>query len=106
MKKYRVIVVPRAQQDLKAHLDYIKKEFKNPKAAQNVYDDFVKTKKALALTAESIQEQSSEILKQRGLKRINFRNHGYFMLFCIFDGVVRITNIFHDLEDYERKLNE
>jgi len=29
---------------------------------------------------------------------------GYFLLFCIEKSVVYVTNMFHDLEDYENKL--
>ena len=106
MKKYKVIVTPRAQQDIKAYVDYIKNTFKNPQAARSVFEDYVKTRKTLSLMAETIQEQNSELLNRRGLKRINFRNHDYFMLFWIdCNNIVRITNIFHDLEDFESKLD-
>ncbi len=105
MKKYKVIVTPRARQDIKAYVDYIKNTYKNPQAARSVFEDYVKTRKALSLTAGTIREQDSELLKRRGLKRINFRNHSYFMLFWIDNDIVSITNIYHDLEDFESKLD-
>ena len=106
MKKYKVIVTPKAQQDLKEFVDYIKNKYKNPQAAQSLLDDFVKTRKALSMTAGSIKESEIEKLKQAGLKRINFRKHRYFLLFRMDDDAVRITNVFCDLQDYENKLNE
>lgn len=36
--------------------------------------------------------------------RINFLNHKYFMLYRIVDDIVFVDNIFHELQDYENKM--
>lgn len=105
MKKYNVKVTPDAEKDLRAHLVYLNNEKKNPQAVRNVIDDFNETANMLSTVASSIAEPDSEKLKTRGLKRINFKRHNYFLLYYIgADDVVYITNVFHNLEDFEDKL--
>ena len=104
MKKYRVVITPKAQADLKGKLAYIRDRLKNPQAVQSVYNDYKQTRKALEEMAETIREPDSDELRKRKLKRINFRSHNYFMLFRIRDDRVEITNIFHGTEDFENKL--
>lgn len=105
MKKYRVIVSPDAKEDLRRALAYIKKELKNPQAARNVMDDYIATRKTLSNTAASLKEpEPDSICGKRGLKRINFLRHNYFILFKLDGDDAIVTNIFHGTEDYEEKL--
>jgi len=104
MKKYKVKVTPEAKTDLKLYLTYVLKKLKNEQATKSIADDFRATKNELEDVAGSIRDPDSEMLKQRRLKRINLKHHNYFLLFRIKDDVVEVTNMFHDLEDYESKL--
>lgn len=60
--------------------------------------------KKLEIVAGSLRNPDSEILKFRGLKRINFLRHDYFLLYRIEEDQVFVTNIFHSSEDFENKL--
>lgn len=105
MKDYRVIVTPDAEEDLKAYLAYLRDRKMNPQAVKNVLKDFKDTKNHLRNVAASLAEPESLMLKQRGLKRINFIKHNYFLLYYIgSDDIVYITNVFHGLENFESKL--
>lgn len=105
MMKYNVKVTPDAEKDLKAYLTYLYNVKRNPQAVKNVIEDFNETANMLSAVASSIAEPDSEKLKARGLKRINFKRHNYFLLYYIgSDDVVYITNVFHNLEDFENKL--
>lgn len=104
MKKYRVVATKQAQKDLRQKLAYIRNHLKNPQAVQSVYSDYKETRAALAKNAGSIHEPTSEKMKERDLRRINFRKHNYFMLFRVVENRAEITNIFHGSEDYENKL--
>ena len=80
-------------------------------ATTSVYEDTVNllkgldAKQSLSKVASTLAEPDSEKLKARGLRRINFKRHNYFLLYYIgLDDIVYITNIFHGLEDYESKL--
>ena len=83
MKKYKVIVTPDAEHDLKAYLKYLRDIKKNPQAVKNVLNDFRDTIKLLRDVAGSLAEPESEKLVTRSLRRINFKRHNYFMLYYI-----------------------
>ncbi len=105
MKQYKVIVTPDAEEDLRRYVAYLHDVKKNPQAVKNVLEDFRDTKKSLQNVAGRLKEPDSEKLKERGLKRMNFLRHNYFVLFYIGDDdKVYITDVFHGLEDYESKL--
>lgn len=44
-------------------------------------------------------------LRELGYHRINFLSHRYFMLYRIENDTVYVDNIFHELQDYENKMN-
>ena len=104
MKTYRVIILPEAKQDLRRYRDYLLKEKKSSQAAKNLVLDFNETASKLRTVASSLREPDSIELKTRGLKRINFRRHDYFLLYHMEGSVAFVTNMFHSLEDFENKL--
>ena len=104
MREYKYLVAEDAREDLRRHLNYIKRKFKNPQAIKNVRNDFAETVSSLVTAAGAIQEPSSEELKKRGLKRINMKKHDYFLLFRIKDDTAEVMRMFHFLEDFENKL--
>jgi len=106
MKQYIVRNTPLLEKKLDRYINYLKNVKHSRQAAQSLFDDFVETRKNLAKTAEMIRTSDDENLKNRGLKRINFRRHNYFLLFRINGEVVEIISMFHGLEDYSNKLNE
>ena len=73
-------------------------------AAQALFDDYRETRSILANIAGALADPDDEKLKRRGLKRINFLHHNYFMLFKIEKEKVFIVRVFHGLEDYQNKL--
>ena len=95
---------PGFEKKIKERVTYIAKELKNPIAAKAVWEDYKDTRRSLAQNAGIIQEPDNAVLKELKLRRINFRSHNYFLLYRIEDGRAIITDVFHFLEDYERKL--
>ena len=104
MKSYRVRINKDAEEDLRRYTSYVRHKLKNPEAARSIALDFKETAKSLADIAESIRESESEQLLCRGLKRINFRRHNYFLLFKLDIDTVFVTNMFHFSEDFENNL--
>ena len=104
MKTYKVVITPDAEENLKRYLRYLKNVKMNPYAAKSVMEDYITTKKQLSTVAGAIREPDSEKLLERDLKRLNFLNHDYFILYKLKDDKAIITNIFHALEDHENKL--
>ena len=104
MKSLKVQVTPDAKADLKRYLSYLRKELGNKQAAKSVALDFRNTKDALSHVAVSLAKSDNDKLRAKGLKRINFGNHNYFLLYRIVDDIVQVTNMFHGSEDFESKL--
>ena len=44
-------------------------------------------------------------LRTLGYHRINFMSHRYFMLYRIEGNTVYVDNVFHELQDYENRIN-
>ena len=101
---YRVIVTLDAEEDLDRYLWYLLYKKKNRQAAENLIDDFEKTKNSLSKVAGSLKYCDNPKLKEHGYRRMNFLEHRYFMLYRIEDNCVVVDNIFHELEDYENKM--
>ncbi len=101
---YKVVVTSDAHADLEDYISYILFEFRSEQAAQSILDDYEETLETLALAAGSIRKSSSPKLAMRGLRRINFRRHDYFLLFKLDGNIVTVTNIFHSSQDYENRL--
>ena len=104
MKSFKVKVNKEAEEDLRRYTKYVKETLGNSQAAKSILVDFRETKRKLTTIAESIVKPENDRLKEKSLKRINFKKHNYFLLFKIVDDIVYITNMFHGSEDYEAKL--
>ncbi len=44
-------------------------------------------------------------LREPEYRRINFLNHRYFMMYRVVGDMVFVDNIFHELQDYEKKMH-
>ena len=104
MKQYKVVVTDKAETALDKYIGYLVDVKKNEQAANNLLYDYIETRKELERVAGSIKIPESKKLKERNLKRINFKRHNYFILFRIDDDKAVVVEIFHGLEDYENKL--
>ncbi|MDE6055480.1 MAG: type II toxin-antitoxin system RelE/ParE family toxin [Lachnospiraceae bacterium] len=102
---YEVLVSEDAERDLDHFVRYLLFEKENEQAARNLLDDFEMTKRSLSYVAGSLKDCANPRLKEQGYKRINFMAHRYFMLYRIEGDKAIIDNIFHELQDYENKLD-
>lgn len=102
---YRIVVTTDAQKELESYLQYLIFEKGNRQVAKSVLDDFENTKENLKCVAGSLKLCDHPWLRQLGYRRMNFLNHRYFMLYRIVDHTVFVDNIFHNLQDYESKMN-
>ncbi len=103
--EYKVIITSDAENDLDGFIKYLLFEKKNEQAASSVLNDFQATVKSLSQVAESLKFCDNPKLKSLGYRRINFLSHRYFMLYRIDEDKVIVDSIFHELQDYENKMN-
>ncbi|SDA62347.1 Plasmid stabilization system protein ParE [Butyrivibrio sp. INlla18] len=103
--EYKVIITSDAENDLDGFIKYLLFEKKNEQAASSVLNDFQAAVKSLSQVAESLKFCDNPKLKSLGYRRINFLSHRYFMLYRIDEDKVIVDSIFHELQDYENKMN-
>lgn len=101
---YKVVMTKAAQEDLESYIQYLLFEKKNEQAASNLLDDFEATKWSLSYMAGSLKLCENPRLREWGYRKINFLSHKYFMLYRIDGDIVYIDKVFHELQDYEKKL--
>jgi plasmid stabilization system protein ParE len=101
---YKVLVTKDAEADLDCFIRYLITEKGNLQAAENVLNDYDATIESLKHVAGSLRLCDNQRLALLGYHRINFLSHRYFMLYRIEGDVVFVDNIFHELQDYENKM--
>ena len=102
---YKVVLMKDAEEDLDRFITYLLLEKKSEQAARNLLNDFEATKISLSNVAGSLKLCDNLKLRELGYRRINFLSHRYFMLYRIENDTVYVDNIFHELQDYENKMN-
>lgn len=102
---YKVVLAKGAQEDLDRFIEYLLFEKKSEQAAKNLLNDFEATLISLRNVATSLKLCDNPRLRELGYHRINFLSHRYFMLYRIENDTVYVDNIFHELQDYENKMN-
>ncbi len=102
---YKIVMSKGAEEDVDRFVTYLLFEKKSEQAARNLINDFEATKINLTNVAESLKLCDNPKLRELGYHRINFLSHRYFMLYRIENDTVYVDNIFHELQDYENKLN-
>lgn len=105
MKTWRVEVIPRVEQRLIDILTYISdKPLYNPDAAESVLEDFEATVKTIGLMGDRIPIGTHPIMHRRALRRINFHNHQFCLIYRIQDDMAQVICIAHFKEDLNKVL--
>ena len=102
---YKVVLSENAEEDIDRFIAYLLFEKKSEQAARNLLDDIETTKNRLSNVAGSLKLCDNPKLRELGFRRINFLSHKYFMLYRVIDDVAFIESVFHELQDYERKMS-
>lgn len=101
---YKVLATKDAEEDLDRFIRYLITEKGSLQAAENVLNDYDATIESLKHVAGSLKICDNPRLASLGYRRINFLSHRYFMLYRIEGDVVFVDNIFHELQDYEKRM--
>ena len=102
---YKIVLMQAAEEDLDRFITYLLFEKKSEQAARNLLNDFEATTTSLSNVAKSLRLCDNPKRRELGYRRINFLSHRYFMLYRIENDTVYVDNIFHELQDYENKMN-
>lgn len=101
---YKVVLMEQAEEDIERIITYLLFEKNSEQAAKNLLNDLEATKISLSNVAGSLKLCDNARLKALGYRRINFLSHRYFMLYRIEQDIVFVDAIFHELQDYENKM--
>lgn len=101
---YKVIITDDAFEDLDNILYYLLFVLKNEQAAQNVLSDFELTKEHISHVAGSLKLCENSKLREKGYRRLEFQKHSYFLLYRIEGSLVIVDAVFHDLQDFEKRM--
>ena len=101
---YNIIITENAENELDRYIRYLLFEIRSEQAARNLLADFEETVQMLKSVAGSLKTCENRRLKEQGYKRIKFKRHGYFMLFRVEENDVIVAALFHELQDYENKI--
>ena len=102
---YKIVLMRDAEEDLDRIITYLLFEKKSEQAARNLLNDFEATKTSLSNVAGSLKLYDNLKLRELRYRRINFLFYRYFMLYRIENDIVYVDNIFHELQDFENKMN-
>ena len=103
---YKIVVTKDAEADLDRFIKYLIFEKESMQAAQNVLNDYDATIESLKHVAGSLKLCDNPRLRKLEYRRINFLNHRYFMMYRVVGDMVFVDNIFHELQDYEKKMQD
>ena len=102
---YKIVLMRDAEENLDRFITHLLFEKKSEQAARNLLNDFEATKTSLSNVAGRLKLCDNPKLRLLGSRRITFLSHRYFMIYRIENNIVYVDNIFHELQDYENKMN-
>ena len=101
---YKVEVTPDTEIALAKWIEYLVEVKQSIQAADNVLTDYDETLERLSTVAASLKLCENDKLAARGLRKIHFEEHRYILLYYLDGDKAVVTNMFHELEDYEEKI--
>lgn len=101
---YKVVVTADAEENLNQYIRYLLKVKNSKQAAKSVLGDFEAAIQSLKSVAGSLKMCDNPRLRKLGYRRMNFFSHRYFMMYRIVGDIVFVDNVFHELQDYENKM--
>lgn len=105
MKTWEVTVIRRVENKLVKILSYIAEEpLYNPDAAAAVFKDYEATKDMVARMGDRVAIGTHPIMRKRRLRRMNFLEHDYYLIYRVQGDVAQIIRIGHCLESLDKVL--
>jgi len=104
MLKYKVIILPLAEDDIRDQTEYIAFELKAPEVAINTVRGFRKTIDNLGVFPQSHELDEDEELAKYGIRKTYFKNYKIYFLIDESEKTVYILRVFHMLVDSREKI--
>ena len=101
---YKTIITERADELLEQLIYYLAYRLKNEQAASHLLDGISKIYDRVEENPFKFPECRDLILKSKGYREVVVTDMNYLVIFRVDDDTVYILGIFHELENYNRKL--
>ncbi len=102
--KYKIIILPLAEEDIAEQTNYIAYELNAPEAAINMVREFKKTINNLSIFPHSHELDEDEELAAYGIRKTYHKNYKIYFLIDERKKEVYILRVFHMLVDSKEKL--
>ena len=102
---YEVVIASIAEDDIDSIVRYLIRKKKNKAAAVKFLNDVENAVKVLECSAESFQFCVNRRLHDSGYRKLYLKKSKYFVLYRIEEYIVYIDDIFHQLQDFENKID-
>ena len=101
---YNLIVSEKADEHIDNLVGYLINKLKNNQAASNFLDEIEEIYGRLEENPYQFPISRDKYLSFQGYHEAHFEKMSYHIVFRIADEVVFIVGVFHDLEDYAKKV--
>ncbi|MCR5205989.1 MAG: type II toxin-antitoxin system RelE/ParE family toxin [Lachnospiraceae bacterium] len=101
---YNLIITEKADEHIDSLAGYLLAKLKNPQAAGNFLSEIEGIYDRLEDNPYQFPISSDKYLALKDYREAHFQKMSYKIVFRIEDKVVYVVGVFHDLEDYAKKV--
>lgn len=103
---YKLIITEKAEELLDNLIYYLIYRLKNTQAVVHLFDSIEKIYDRLEENPFQFPENRDMSLQRRGYREAVLTDMGYVIIFRIEEAYVYVTGIFHQLENYRKKVEQ
>lgn len=105
-KRYKLIILPEAQQDIREIVLYIARELVAPQAAVKLQDAFEEEINSLAIMPERIKTVDEQPWKDAGVHKARVKNYYIYFIISESECAVKVMAVIYIGRDQERWLTD
>ena len=105
-EKYRIVILPEAQRDIREIVDYIAGELAAPQAARRLVSAFEQEVRSLALMPKRVRLVDEQPWRDRGIRRTRVKNYYVYYLVDDEQSAVQVLAMIYTGRDQEAQLRE
>ena len=104
--KYKLILLPEAQEDIREIILYIANELNSPQAAINLQEEFQEGIDSLAKEPERIKIVDEAPWKDAGVRKMRVKNYYIYFIISETDNSVKILAVIYVGRDQKKQMTE
>ena len=105
-RKYKVIILQEAQEDIRNIILYIASDLGSPLAALHLNEGFYEKIKSLADMPKRIRKINKEPWKSKGIRKLIFKNYFIYFIISDKDNSVKINAVIYTGRDQKKHIRQ